>query len=105
MRERITNADLAVEAKIVILRLPDGAAGAHRDRRIVENRRGGERLLASRRIHRRDVHERLEQRSGLPARLNGAVELRLRIVPAADEGLHITGARLNGEDHAFEWSR
>ena len=105
MRQRFADGDLAVVAEVVILRRPDRVAGADADRRIIEHRRGREGLLAARRIHRRRVDERLEKRSGLPARLNGAVELRLRIAPPADERLHVAGARLDGEDDAFERRR
>src|SRR5207302_9208751 len=97
--------DLAVVAKVVVLRRPDGVAGADADRRIVEDRRGREGLLTARRIHGRGVDERLEERSRLPARLDSAIESCLRVAPAADERLHVAGARLNGEDDAFERRR
>ena len=61
MRQRIAHADSAVETEVVVLWLPYRVAGSHADRRVVEDRRGGEGLLPSLRIHRRDIDERFEE--------------------------------------------
>ena len=88
----------AVEFLRVVLRPPDRAvAVADFDRRIEHHR--GRRVAV---VERRRIDDRLERRAGLAQRLGGAVELGLGVGEAADHGQHAAGARVHGDQRAFE---
>ena len=105
MRQSLTDAHTPVEAEIVVLRLPHRVSGVHADRRVIQNRCRGESLLSALGIHRRDIDERLEQRSRLPPGLNGAIELRLGVIAATYKRFYVSRARLDGEDDSFQRDR
>ena len=56
------------------------------------------RAFLERVFERREVDERLEHRSGLPARVDGAVELRLVVGAAPDHREDLAGARIDGDE-------
>ena len=52
-------------------------------------------------LERGEIDERLERRPHLPARVCGAVELRLVVRAAADEREDLAGARIDGDERGL----
>src|SRR5262249_30707547 len=74
---------------------PYGLAPAECERRVGNERRRSKARLAGR--ESRAVDERLERRPGLAAGVNGAIELALPIISAADEGPNLAVGRVQGD--------
>ena len=53
-------------------------------------------------LERRGVDERLERRSGLPLRLEGAIEPALGEVAAADQREHVSVGRIHGDERPLQ---
>ena len=100
--ERPPPRDLAV-VLVVVARLPDPVVEGE-GRRLVDRQRRRRQVgapLLGGELERRQVHERLEDGAGLPARGDGAVVLRLVVRAAADHGEDVAAARVDGDERGL----
>ena len=80
---------------VLVLRRPVALQRRNRIVEVIDHRR---RRVAG--LERGGVHERLERGAGLPARLNGAIEVAVVEVAAADHRAHVAGVRIQATSAA-----
>src|SRR6266508_2520031 len=98
MLERTPDRHPPLVAVVVVAWAPGLPVDTERERGIVENGHRRELAVSALRAQGRDVHERLERRSGLPPREDGAVVLARRVVPSADKGEDAPGRRVQRDE-------
>ena len=105
-RERAPQRDRPVVLVLVVARRPRLVVERERGRLVEDDRRrrdvGAAFGLGP--LERGEVDERLEDRSGLPPRADGAVVLRLVVGAAADHREDLAGARIDGDQRRL-WMR
>ena len=85
---------------MLVFRHPCALRGVNRAVEVVDDGRG--RITG---LERGRVHERLERRTRLAARLRGAVVVAPQEVAAADESAHLAGARIERDERGLEFRR